>query len=204
MADCGCKAEAEKVQQATLRQLLWINAAMFLIELGVGTAAHSTALLADSLDMLADATVYGIALLAIGRSIHHKIRAAFLSGIFQITLAGLILLDVLRKWLNGSAPEPIWMIGVGILALMANLICLWLIARHRQGEVHLRASWIFSKNDVIANLGVIGAGLLVHQLQSQIPDLVVGLLITLLVLRGGIQIVQDARQERSRAPSEQP
>ena len=90
------------------------------------------------------------------------------------------------------------MTGIGLVALMANIVCLWLIAKHREGEVHMRASWIFSKNDVIANLGVISAGVMVSLSQSQIPDLITGMAIAILVLRGGVQILREVREAKAR------
>jgi cation diffusion facilitator family transporter len=197
MSDCGCGGVegGNAAQRRALRLLLGINAGMFAVEAIVGTIAGSTALVADSLDMLADALVYGISLLAVGGSKPLKIRAARLSGIFQITLGVFVLLDVIRKVLGEHSPESQWMMAIGSLALVANVVCLWLIGKHRRGEVHMRASWIFSRNDVIANLAVIGAGVLVWLFKSSLPDLVVGLAITGLVLRGGVQILQDARRE---------
>lgn len=199
MSDCGCQMEAKNAaQRKALGYLLIINATMFLLEVITGVLAHSTALIADSLDMLADATVYGIALYAVGRSHLDKTRAASLSGIFQMTLASLVLVDVIRKFLSGSHPESSLMIGIGFVALVANVVCLWLLAKHRKGDVHMRASWIFSKNDVIANISVIGAGVLVTLFQSRLPDLIIGLAISILVLRGGVQILQEAHSEKSR------
>ncbi|BAU44907.1 cation transporter [Leptolyngbya sp. O-77] len=193
MSDCGCgdvKA-ANAAQRKTLGWLLAVNALMFALELVTGLLAGSTALVADSLDMFADATVYSIALYAVGRSPAAKKRAAGLSGLFQIGLALLVLADVVRRFVLGSDPEPTWMVGIGLLALAANVACLLLIAKHRQGEVHMRASWIFSKNDVIANLGVIAAGFLVSMTGSRLPDLVIGLIVAAIVLRGGIAILRD-------------
>lgn len=198
MADCGCHLEIKNAaQRRTLRALLMVNAAMFGLEVAVGTLAQSTALVADSLDMLADATVYGISFYAVGRSPIYKTRAAFSSGILQVALASLVLLDVIRKFISGSAPEPAFMIGVGLLALVANVYCLSLLASHRSGEVHMRSSWIFSKNDVIANLSIVVAGLLVRLLQSPIPDLVIGLGVAVLVLRGGLETFKETRREKA-------
>jgi cation diffusion facilitator family transporter len=193
MSDCGCgEIEANHgIQRRTFWLLLTINAAMFLLESTTGLLARSTALVADSLDMFADATVYGIALYAVGKSQTAKNRAAFLSGIFQVGLALLVFVDVVRRFVLGSEPEPAWMVGIGLVALAANITCLMLIAKHRRGEVHMRASWIFSKNDVIANLGVIAAGFLVSLLGSRLPDLIVGLLVTAIVLWGGVTILRD-------------
>lgn len=194
MSDCGCHMEAKNAaERKTLKILLIINGAMFLVGCIAGILAHSTALIADSLDMLADASVYMLSLYAVGKPSHTKNRAAMLSGILQITLAAMILIDVIQKFIWGSAPESLWMMGIAFLALMANSYGLYLLSKHRQGEVHMRASWIFTQNDVIANISVIFAGLLVSLLSSRIPDLVAGLGISILVIWGGIRIIQDAR-----------
>ena len=139
MSDCGCEIEAKNAaQRKILGYLLIINGIMFLLEVVTGIMANSTALIADSLDMFADAAVYGTSLYAVGRSHRRKIQAASLSGLFQITLAGLVLVDVIRKFFVGRLPESGLIMGVGCIALAANFICLWLLAKHRQGEVHMR------------------------------------------------------------------
>jgi len=201
MSDCDCSLDIEdKEQSRVLWLLLVINAAMFVAEFATGVIAESTGLIADSLDMLADATVYAIGLFAVGRATQTKIRAATISGVFQIILAIGVALEILRRLVWGSEPEPLFMVGVGVIALISNVICLSLIARYREGEVHMRASWIFSKNDVIANVGVILAGVLVTTLDSRVPDLVIGTLIVVIVFRGGTAIISDARNERANIP----
>ncbi|HYG69504.1 MAG TPA: cation transporter [Anaeromyxobacteraceae bacterium] len=180
----------DATEARTLRALLGINAAMFLVELVAGWLAQSTGLIADSLDMLADALVYGLSLYAVGKAAATKLRAAHVSGVFQAFLAVGVLADVIRRLVSGSAPEAPAMIGVSLLALAANVSCLLLIARHRHGGAHMKASWIFSTNDVLANLGVIVAGALVAWTGSRIPDLVVGTVVGLLVLAGAVRILR--------------
>ncbi len=194
MSGCGCGAEqAETLERRTLRWLLAINGAMFVLEAALGWLAQSTGLLADSLDMLADAAVYALSLSAVGRSAGRKARAARLSGWLQMALGLGVLGEVLRRFLFGSEPWSALMMAVGALALAANLACLALLARHRHGEVHMRASWIFSTNDVLANLGVILAGALVAWSGSRLPDLVIGALIAAVVVRGGWRILHESR-----------
>lgn len=200
MSDCDCSIEVESRQQSRiLITLLVINAAMFVVELLTGVLAESTGLIADSLDMLADAVVYGIGLYAVGRVASAKIRAAFISGYFQMALALIVALDVSRRAVFGSEPEPAYMVLIGLVALAANVVCLNLIARHRDGGVHMRASWIFSKNDVIANVGVVFSGGLVYATGVRWPDLVVGIAIAYIVFRGALAIIEDARNERSKS-----
>ncbi|MEA5478272.1 cation transporter [Pseudanabaena galeata UHCC 0370] len=197
MSDCGCHMEAKnKAERKTLRILLLLNSIMFVLGIVAGTISHSTALIADALDMFADASVYTISLYAVGKSAHYKNRAATLSGIFQITLAVMVVLDVIRRFVWGSSPESGWMMAIALLSLIVNSYCLYLLSKHRQGEVHMRASWIFTQNDVIANFSVIIAGLLVNLLNSRFPDLIIGLSIASLVVWGGISIIRDSQRDQ--------
>ena len=116
-----------------------------------------------------------------------------MSGVLQIALGLGVLVEVMRRAVFGSEPTSHLMIGAGTVALVANLICLRLISKHRDGGAHMRASWIFSKNDVIANTGVIIAGVLVVTLGSRVPDLVVGSIVAVVVVRGGMQIWRNTR-----------
>ncbi|WP_456406865.1 cation transporter [Thiolapillus sp.] len=198
MSGCGCEVEIKDAsQKKVLIVLLAINAVMFVFELAVGWYAESTGLIADSMDMLADAIVYSIGLYAIGKTARHKATAALTSGWFQAGLGLLILADIIRRMIYGSEPVSLLMMGMGVLALIANVYCLTLIQDHKDGEVHMRASWIFSKNDVIANTGVILGGLLVWLLDSRWPDLIIGSLIALIILNGARHIIKDARSEYS-------
>jgi len=195
VSGCGCGSDqADKLERKTLLSLLAINAVMFVVELALGIYAQSTGLIADSLDMFADAAVYAISLSVVGASISKQANAARVSGYLQIFLGLLVLVDVGRRIYFGSEPESTLIMITGIVALAANVTCLTLISKHRDGGVHMRASWIFSANDVIANLGVIVAGMLVYRTGSYIPDLVIGALISLLVVRGGLRILKESRE----------
>jgi Co/Zn/Cd efflux system component len=186
----GPRPEQDEAEARTLWLLLAINAVMFLVEQVAGWLAQSAGLLADSLDMLADATVYGVALYAVGRSPLLKRRAARLTGWLQVVLALGVLGEVVRRLLLGSAPEAPFMMGVALLALAANVVCLLLIARNRHYGVHMMAVFICSANDVIANAGVIAAAVLVAWTGSNVPDLAIGTIIGVVVLLGGIRILR--------------
>jgi Co/Zn/Cd efflux system component len=192
---CDCHLEArDEIQRKVLRTLLAINGAMFVVEVVVGLLADSSGLIADSLDMLADALVYGIALYAIGRDSCIKVRAARWSGWLQIALATSILLDAIRRAVFGSEPSSLLMLLMSGCALGANAWCLKLLARHRNGEVHMRASWIFTRSDVIANAGVMLAALLVALTETRWPDLVIGAAIAGVVIKGGFTILSEVAQ----------
>ena len=185
--------EATKVNETreaqVLRWLLAINASMFVLELGMGIMAQSTGLIADSLDMFADAAVYGVSLYAVGKSARLKLKAAHLAGWLQLALALGVLIEVLRRGIFGSEPVSTLMMGMGTIALLANIVCLLLIFKSRNQGAHMKASWLFSVNDVLANAGVIIAGTLVALTGSQIPDLVIGVIIGFIVLNGARRIL---------------
>jgi Co/Zn/Cd efflux system component len=197
MSNCECKIEIKsKEESKVLIILLLINAFMFITEFALGWLGESTGLIADSLDMFADALVYGVGLYAVGKSLRIKANSAMLSGCLQMTLGTGVLLDIIRRTIMGSKPDSAFMIYVSLVALIANVICLVLLAKHKEGEVHMRATWIFTKNDVIANLGVITAGILVAYFSSAVPDLIIGCIISAVVIRGGIQIIKEAKVAR--------
>lgn len=135
MSGCGCEIEIkDQEQKAVLYWLLGINAVMFIIEMSVGLLADSTALIADSLDMLADAVVYGVGIYAVGKTIVHKANAAKVSGYFQLALGLLILFDIARRATFGSGPESMLMMGMGGVALIANVICLAIIRNKKMAR----------------------------------------------------------------------
>lgn len=176
-------------QAKVLKILLAINAALFVIEFISGLIAASTGLIADSLDMFADAAVYGIALYAVGKAAKYQVKAAHFAGWIQLFLAITVIVDVIRRFILGSEPESLLMIVIGFLALIANVACLYLISGHKDGGAHMKASWIFSANDVIVNLGVIIAGFLVALTGSAYPDLIIGIIVSLFVLNGARKIL---------------
>ncbi len=193
MAGCGCQAESANLERRTLRILLALNGVMFFVEGVTGWISESTGLLADSLDMLADAVVYGTALLATGRAQASKVRSAKVSGVVQMSLGFGVMFEAVRRMIFGSEPISTWMIVVGLAAFLVNVSCLCLLAKHREGEVHMRASWIFSTNDVIANVGLIFSGILVMFSGSRLPDLFIGIAVSIFVIRGGRRILREAR-----------
>jgi Co/Zn/Cd efflux system component len=176
-----------------LTVLFLLNGVMFVVEVVAGWRAESMGLIADGLDMGADAAVYLLALLAIGAGDARKLAAARFAGRVQLVLAMVAFAEIGRRALMGSAPEPPAMIGVSIIALLVNIACLIVLRRYRDGDVHLQAAWIFSATDVQANLGVLTAGVLVGVLDSAIPDLVIGVVVCWFVLRGARRIRRRVR-----------
>ena len=159
-----------------------------------GLISKSMGLVADSLDMLADAFVYGISLFAVGGTLIRKKKIAKIAGYFQITLAVIGFIEVLRRFFGvEKIPDFSTMIIVSILALIANGICLYLLQKSKSKEAHMQASMIFTSNDIVINLGVITAGVLVNWLDSSKPDLIIGTIVFLIVVQGAIRILNIAK-----------
>ena len=186
-----------EAQRRVLRMALALNATMFIVGLVAGLLGQSSSLIADALDMLADASAYAIALGAVGRSARFKAGAATLSGSLLVLLGVMVLLDVGRRAFLGSEPESAIMMAVAFVSLLVNASVLRMLGRYREGEVHLRATWIFTRVDVIANIGVILSGLLVLLTGSRFPDLVVGGAIGVYVVKEAIEILSEAREARA-------
>lgn len=186
-------ANQDASELSVLKKVFLINGAMFFVGIIAGVIAESTGLISDSLDMFADATVFALSIYAVGRPQNLKKRAARISGYLQMTLTIFAFSEVIRRFIYGSDPVSKIMIGVAGLSLIANGFSMYLLASHREGDVHMRASWIFLSNDVIANIGVITAGILVSVLHSHVPDLVIGALIAIVVFSGALRILRASR-----------
>ena len=198
----GKKISSERTHQEDFKEntnqkkLLWtvlvINFTFFIIEMTTGLISKSMGLIADSLDMLADSFVYGISLFAVGGTLTRKKRTAKLAGYFQITLAIIGFVEVLRRFFGAEKlPDFSIMIVVSVFALIANGVCLFILHKSKSKvEAHMKASMVFTSNDVIINLGVIIAGVLVNWLSSSKPDLIIGTIVFVLVIQGAFRILK--------------
>jgi Co/Zn/Cd efflux system component len=181
-------------QRRLLIIVLVINAGLFALELITGFLANSMGLVADSLDMLADALVYSLSLYAVGKAVANKKRVARISGYFQLSLAVFGIVEVLRRFF-GAAEEVSFalMIGISLIALLGNAASLVILRRTQSQDANIKASQIFTSNDVLVNIGVIVAGVLVFVTGSSIPDLAVGAIVFVLVASGAFRILQLAK-----------
>jgi cation diffusion facilitator family transporter len=194
---CGISSEQQQLDKKQ-RQLLWtvliLNAIMFVVEFVAGWVAESSGLIADSLDMLADALVYSVSLYAVGKALRYKANAALLNGILQLSLASLVIIDVIKRYVVGSNPDADTMLSIATLALVVNIACFLLLYSSRNGDINIRASWICSRNDMLMNTGVIFSALLVGSQQQAWPDLLIALVIALFVAHSAVRIIGDARK----------
>jgi Co/Zn/Cd efflux system component len=196
-----CDSNAKHLEDLWSRQsrvlyvVLAINSGMFVAEAVAGLLAGSAALLADSLDMLGDALVYGVSLMVIGRSPRARAGAAAMKGIVMLLFATGVLAEVGYKLVTQRVPDATVMSLTAVFALVANGICLVLLTSHRGDDINMRSSWVCSRNDLAANVGVLLAAAGVFFTHSIWPDIVVGLLITGLFLGSSLRVLQQARHE---------
>ncbi len=192
--------------QAADRRILWlvllINVGQCLVGAVVGLWAASTAVIGAALDNLADASVYGVSLYAVGRAASIKVRAARLSGWLLIGLAAMLAVEVLRRFFGGEAPVGPAMMAMAAINAALNIVCLRLLKRHRAEDVNFKASAIFTNNDSIVNLAIVLSGALVMWWGSNLPDLVLGLMVAGIAGNGGREILAEAREAAERANSE--
>ncbi len=191
-----------EIHTASQRKILWIvlglNVLLAIAFLMTGLSADSSALIANGLDNASDSIVYVITLLALSRPPVWKRVAARVSGGLLILFAAGILLDVGRRFLNDPEPLGYTMMVVAVAAAAVNALCVWLLWKIQDAEVDVRAATTFSTNDFMANAGVLVGGGLVLWTGQAWPDLVVGLAVAAIALKGAISILQDAKSEADR------
>jgi len=200
MDDCcvdkACAVDSLRRNQASiLRIVLFINAAMFVVELVAGLVAGSVALLADSLDMLGDALIYGFSLYVVGRGPVWEARAAMSKAAVMGLFGMFVLGQLIYRLVYLQPPVVEAMSAVGFLALIANGMCFGLLWRHRADDINMRSVWLCSRNDLFANVAVLTAAGAVWITVSAWPDIAVGALICALFLRSSLLVAREARAQ---------
>jgi cation diffusion facilitator family transporter len=210
MDEC-CSSKGKEIAQLSLkadqrRVLLWvlaINAAMFVIEFSAGYIANSSALMADAVDMLGDAIVYVLSLFALHRGARWEAGAAMAKGLIILAFFVVIVVEIILKLRYGVPPSSDLMLVFGALALLANLTCLVLLWRFRKTNVNMSSTFECSRNDVMANVGVLAAAAGVAATQSAWPDILVGAAIAVLFLRSALRVLREAWPQFRQAGSHQ-
>lgn len=197
---CEIRTDVPDDQRRVLWIVLWLNGLMFVLELSAGLAAHSTALLADSVDMLGDAIVYGASLYAVARGPVWQARVALLKGLIMAAFGVGVSIEVTHKLVAGMVPTAEIMNVVGLVALAVNAACLVMLSRHRNDDINMRSAWMCSRNDVVANAGVLLAGGAVTLTGSGWADIVVGLAIATMFAASAIRVMRAVHRSLSAAP----
>lgn len=192
---CAIEAMRDVRQRKTLWLVLVLNAVMFVVEAMAGLSARSNALLADSLDMLGDALVYGLGLYAVGRGAIWRARAAGVKGVIMAVFGFAVLVETGHRFFVPAMPLAQIMAAVALLALIVNALCMLLLLRHRHEDINMRSTWLCSRNDLIANSAVLLAAGAVGWSGNRWPDLVVGMGIAALFLRSALHVLRDAKRE---------
>lgn len=199
MADC-CNNEEELAQlrhsqSGTLKLVLAINAAMFLVVLGGGLFASSAALISDSLDNFGDALTYGLSLYAVYQGATAKARVALFKAGLILLAAIVVFAQVVYRLAVPTVPAFELMGGISLLALAANSVCLFVLTRHKTEDVNMSSVWECSRNDIAANLSVFIAAGAVWATQSAWPDLLVATGLIVMFLRSAYRVFRDANQQ---------
>lgn len=181
-------------ERKTLLIVLAINLSQVALAGTVGLIAKSTGLLGAALDNLADAGVYIVSLYAVGRSQNAKAAVAKLSGSLLIILGLLLLAEVIRRFITGSEPVGLAIVITAVVNAASNFVCLKLMRKHTKSGAHMKASEIFTANDMLVNLGVVLSGIALMIFDSPIPDLFIGLVISAISIKGGVEILRESRR----------
>ena len=203
MGQSCCESKVEdieklrRIQGSTLRWVLFINVLMFIIEFVFGALSRSSALMADSLDMLGDAAVYGFSLYVLHRGPVWRARAGYIKGLLMAALGIVVFGQTIYHLIMATLPNAQTMGIIGALALLANLVCLIMLYKHRSDDINMKSTWICSRNDIIANVSVLISSFLVSITQSGIPDIIVGFTISVLFLKSALGVLLEASKELS-------
>jgi Co/Zn/Cd efflux system component len=199
--DGGCSVNAlqEERQRGTLKIVLGINAIMFIVIICAAIYGDSTALLANSFDNFGDALTYALSLYAVSRGTSTKAKVALFKGTLILLAALIVTGQIIYKLLVPSVPIFEAMGIFGILSLIANSICLFLLWRHRYEDVNMSSVWECSRNDIASDLSVIVAAGGVWLLGSGWPDIIVALALVILLYRSAFRVISSAKTELSNA-----
>lgn len=203
MAGCNdCPSEnvsAEDAIDLRFRRILWIallsNFAMFGIEIGASWWGDSMALQADALDFFGDSANYAISLFVLGMALHVRAQASLFKGATMALFGIWIIGSAVYRAIVGSAPEPLTMSAIAVLALLVNVAVAVMLYRFRDGDSNRKSIWLCSRNDAIGNIAVLLAAAGVFASGSRWPDLLVAAVIAALNISAALHVVRLARVE---------
>jgi len=195
----ACHGPADRAASPAYRRVLWValwvNLAMFVVEVVAGLQSGSVSLLADAVDFFGDAANYGVSLAVLGMAAAWRARAALVKGLSMGAFGVFVVAKAAWVAHSGAVPEPLTMGLVGLLALAANLGVAALLYAWREGDANMRSVWLCTRNDAIGNLAVLAAALGVFGTGSAWPDLAVALVMGVLALSAARSVLTQARAE---------
>ena len=182
-------------QRGTLQAVLGINAVMFFVIVTAAIYGKSSALLAESLDNLGDAITYGLSLFAVSRGHAVKAKVALFKGGLILLAAFMVFIQIVYKLIVPSMPVFEIMGIFGLLGLVANSVCFFLLWRHRHEDVNMSSVWECSRNDIASNLSVFAAAGAVWYVGSGWPDIIVAVGLVCLLMCSAIRVITSAMAE---------
>ncbi len=176
--------------------VLWVNALIFGVQLSAAIIAHSTALLADSVDMIGDVFAYAISIFVITRGERALAKAALFKGIIIALFSSVVFIDVLIKiFFEEQMPSSTLMLIFSLVGMCANSFCLWLLTQNRNSDINMRSVWLCARNDIIGNISVLITAGLVYIWNSRWPDIIVGTILATILLHSGYGIIRLAKNK---------
>ncbi|WP_455380252.1 cation transporter [Acidihalobacter prosperus] len=195
--DCSQTSPRSQTERLIIRQALILNVLMCIIGLFASYYAESSSILADAIDMAADASGYALALLSVGGSDRLRLQAARWIGIVLIILGIGLIAETIQRWITGSDPFGPVMMVYSVLSFLVNFYVLRALAKIQEGGAHLKASYICTRADVLANIVVFVAGAIVFLTGIRWVDLLAGIAIAILVFSEAREILESAKESGS-------
>ena len=197
MADCcenkSCALEAMKVKQSkTLKIVLVINVVLFCLTAFYGWAANSTGLMSESIDDFGDAVTYALSLYVIYKSNQMKAKVAFVKGCLILSGAIFVLSQVILHIIDNTVPIFETMGTVAFIALLLNLTCFFLLTKYREQDINMSSVWECSRNDILNNVSIIVASVVVWITNLGWADIAVGLVLSLLLLQSSFRVLKSS------------
>jgi len=197
MADCcenkSCALAAMRVKQSkTLKIVLLINIVLFCLTAFYGWSANSTGLMSESIDDFGDAVTYALSLYVIYKSNQMKAKVAFVKGCLILLGALFVLSQVVLHVLDNTVPIFETMGAVAFIALLLNFTCFFLLTRYREQDINMSSVWECSRNDILNNVSIIVASVLVWLTNLGWADIAVGLVLSLLLLKSSFKVLKSA------------
>ena len=196
---CETSCTAEQARSPRYRKILWvalfINAAMFGVEIVYGMRSGSVSLLADSLDFLGDAANFGISLWVLGMGVAIRAKASLLKSVSMASFGLWVLGSTVWHAATAVMPVAQTMGIVSAFALIANLSVVGLLYAYREGDSNMRSVWLCTRNDALGNIAVMLAAFGVARTGSAWPDLIVAMIMAGLALSAALQVIRQAHRE---------